>query len=254
VANGTAQSLATVIVTDAQGHSVKGDSVSFSSTDSGEKVGAVTDQGNGSYTVSITSSKTAYKVTITARDASVVPAISGHGTLTQTAAGPARMLFSCAKPSGRLSGRSLGPVQLDMARSTVRGRFTRSSLHKRSYTDSFCSSQSAIRVGYPSPKVLSGVSRGERRRLQGRVVLVLTADRRYRLDGVAAGTKLKRVANRLRVSKPFRVGGKTWYLTPGRSRRGLLLVRHQVIAEVGIAQPALLHSRSTATRFLRSFS
>ena len=86
VANGTSTSTATATVTDNQGHSVSGDHVGFSSSDTGEKIGAVTDRGNGSYTATITSSKAAGTATITASDTFVSPAASGQATLTQTAA------------------------------------------------------------------------------------------------------------------------------------------------------------------------
>ena len=55
VANGSAQSTATATVTDAQAHPITGDSVTFTASDGGDKVGAVTNNGNGTYTATITS-------------------------------------------------------------------------------------------------------------------------------------------------------------------------------------------------------
>ncbi len=86
IANGTAHTTVTATVRDAESHPNSGQHVGFSSSDAGEKIGAVTDQGNGSYTTTITSFETVHAVTITAKDSSVSPAISGHGTLTQTSA------------------------------------------------------------------------------------------------------------------------------------------------------------------------
>ncbi len=83
-ANGTAKTVATATVRDAGGHLIAGDHVTFTSNDSGEKIGAVTDHGNGNYSATIISSKTVHQVTITAQDSSVSPTISGHATLTQT--------------------------------------------------------------------------------------------------------------------------------------------------------------------------
>ena len=57
VANGTSISTATATVT-AGANPVSGDTVTFSSSDSAEKIGAVTDNKNGTYTATITSSKT----------------------------------------------------------------------------------------------------------------------------------------------------------------------------------------------------
>jgi hypothetical protein len=51
----------------------------------GETVGPVADDGNGTYTVAITSSTTPGQDTITATDISVTPSVSASATLTQTA-------------------------------------------------------------------------------------------------------------------------------------------------------------------------
>jgi len=97
-ADGQSQSTVTVTVTDAEGNPVAGDQVSFASSDSGETIGPVTDQGNGTYTATVTSSTTPGVVTITATDGSVSPSVSGQATLTQTAL--------ASSPSGSGSGGS----------------------------------------------------------------------------------------------------------------------------------------------------
>jgi len=86
-ANGTSTSTATATATDASGHPVSGDAVSFSSSDSAEKIGTVTKNPDGTYTATITSSTTVGTPTITATDISVSPAVSGNATLTQSAPG-----------------------------------------------------------------------------------------------------------------------------------------------------------------------
>ena len=91
VANGTSTSTATATVKDAAGHGVGGDHVGFSSSDSAEKISAVTDNKNGTYTATITSSNTAHQVTITATDSSVSRSVSGRATLTQTAVAPSNL-------------------------------------------------------------------------------------------------------------------------------------------------------------------
>ena len=87
LANGTSTATVTATVTDAEGHLLTGQSVSFKSTDSGQFFGQVSDNGNGTYSVQVRSSTTVGSATITATDSSVSPAISGQGTLVQ-AAGP----------------------------------------------------------------------------------------------------------------------------------------------------------------------
>lgn len=161
--------------------------------------------------------------------------------------------FSCAKPSGRLAGRSLGPVKLGMTRAKARSLFTSGSRRGRRYMDFFCPRQGGIRVGYASPTLVRGRPRSIKR-LKGDVVLVLTANDHYALHGVRVGTRLSKVARRLRVGKGFQVGRNRWYLDPNGPSRGILKVRHGVIEEVGIANATLTRTRKATRRFLRGFS
>jgi hypothetical protein len=119
--------------------------------------------------------------------------------------------------------------------------------------DFFCLSKSGIRVGFPAPRLLSSLSRRERKTVRGRVVLALTASHSYALHGVHVGTKLSSVAKRLHVVGPYVVGLNTWYLSPNGSSRGILKVRHNDIQEIGVANKALNKTAKARKRFLRGF-
>jgi hypothetical protein len=110
-----------------------------------------------------------------------------------------------------------------------------------------------VRAGYPSAALLRTLSRKERRAVAGRVVLVLTADRFYALHGVRNGARLARVARRLHVGRPFKIGINTWYLVPNGASTGVLKVRHGIVFEVGIADKRLTASGPATLRFLKSF-
>jgi Invasin, domain 3/PKD domain len=84
LADGSSQTTATVSVT-AAGVPRAGDQVALRSSDPEEKIGALTDHGDGTYTATITSSRTLGNATITAADASVSPAVETTATLTQVA-------------------------------------------------------------------------------------------------------------------------------------------------------------------------
>ncbi len=161
--------------------------------------------------------------------------------------------FSCAKPSGRLRGLALGPVRLGMKRAAVRGHFRRVNTRGRRDMDFFCPAHGGIRVGYPSAGLLRRVSKAERRRVRGRAILILTANKHYALRGVRIGTRVSKVARRLHLGRRFQVGLNTWYLAPNGSSRGVLKVRRGRIQEVGIANKTLTRTRAAARRFLRSF-
>jgi len=161
---------------------------------------------------------------------------------------------ACAAPAGGLAGRSLGPVRLGMTRAQARRQFKRLSLRGRRYMDFFCTGENGIRTAYPSPKLLASLPPADRAHLRGHVILILTSSRHYRLRGVEPGTRLRRVARRLRVSRPYPVGANTWYLLPDGPVLGVLKVRHGLIEEIGITDRVFGASRARAMKFFRDLS
>jgi Invasin, domain 3/FG-GAP repeat len=83
-ADGSSTSVATATVTDASGDRATAENVTFSASDPGVKIGAVTNNGNGTYSATLTSSTSAGAVTITATDTSAAPTVVGEATLTET--------------------------------------------------------------------------------------------------------------------------------------------------------------------------
>jgi Invasin, domain 3 len=106
LANGASTTEAIASVSDAEGNPIPGDELEFSSSDAGEQIGPVTDNGDGTYTAQITASKTAGTPTITATDDSVSPAVIGHSTLTQIAGPPAQVAVSLTPASILANGSS----------------------------------------------------------------------------------------------------------------------------------------------------
>ncbi len=97
LADGSATTEATAHVTDANGGPVIGDRVEFRSSDPGERIGRVTETGDGIYGATITASRTPGTVTITAVDTSVTPNVSGSTTLEQTGGSPPAVVAPVAK-------------------------------------------------------------------------------------------------------------------------------------------------------------
>jgi ABC-2 type transport system ATP-binding protein len=160
---------------------------------------------------------------------------------------------ACPAATGRVSGRSLGPVTLGMTRKNARRALRFSATRGRKYMDFFCLSPIGIRVGYTSPQLLRAQSRGTQRRLRGRAVLILTANRRYGLRGVRPGSRLAPVAHRLGVGRPFKLGLNTWYFASRRGANYIVKVRHGVIEEIGLANRQLTTGRARQRLFLRTF-
>jgi hypothetical protein len=160
-------------------------------------------------------------------------------------------LRACTRGSGRIGERRLGPVMLGMTRARVRRLFPSFATRGRRYMDFLCPEHLGIRVGYPSPKLLSSLPTAKRRLIRGRAIWILTADPRYSLRGVRPGSTLRAAHRRARLGAPYRVGANVWYLEAGG---GVLKVRRDLVEEVGLAEPTLVASRRQATRLLTSFS
>jgi len=191
-----------------------------------------------------------------------LPLIAGGiGSAASPAAGGLRPTgltpLGCPTATGRLHQASLGPVTLGLSRARARSAFATSatsSTRGHSNLEFFCLTPNGIRVGYPAPAVLGLLPRRQRVRARGTVVLALNANRHFALDGVRAGTRLARVARRLRVGTAFHVGRNRWYLTPGAGTRGVLKVQRRVIEEVGVAEARLTRTRADGDTFFRGFS
>jgi hypothetical protein len=171
-----------------------------------------------------------------------------------TSVTPARSpALGCPAATGGLSATTLGAAKLGMTRARARRVFRHRSSRGRRSMVFFCLKGSGIRVGYPSPRLLRSLSRGLRREVAGKVVLALTSNLHYALNGVRPGARLASVARRLRLARGYKVGANTWYLARRGPGLGVLKVARGVIGEIGIANPQLLSTRLAARRFLSSF-
>ena len=100
-ANGTSQTIATALVTDAHDNPVEGRTVAITS-DSGQDVGAVTDAGEGEYESTITSTTELGDSTI----AAVSGSLADSATLTQVADAPAEVVLTLGRDSLPADGAS----------------------------------------------------------------------------------------------------------------------------------------------------
>ena len=109
-----------------------------------------------------------------------------------------------------------------------------------------------MRVAYASNTLLRTLPPGERDTIRGRVILALTANPYYSLDGVRPGAKLS-AAKPLHIGKAIHVGLNDWFMAVG-SPTVVLKVRNGIIQELGVARASLTQNRRTQSAFIRSFS
>jgi hypothetical protein len=84
-ADGTSTLTGTALLTDANGNAVLSHMITFSTTDVGDRFSAVDGHGDGTYTVTITSSTTPSAAMISAIDASAGPNLTARAPLTESA-------------------------------------------------------------------------------------------------------------------------------------------------------------------------
>jgi hypothetical protein len=159
----------------------------------------------------------------------------------------------CATATGRLKGLGLGALKLGFSQARARRTLTKFTV-TRNGMDNFCLAHGrGIRAGYPSAKLLRSLSSRQRRQVEDKIVIALTANRHYALDGILPGTRLAKIKSRVRAIKPYRIGRNTWYVIDGKQSNGLLKVQHGVVEEVGILGRRLSHGRRATRRALTSF-
>jgi 6-phosphogluconolactonase len=202
-----------------------------------------------SYTVQIADQGHSLTCQVTATDASGASASSSSAGVTI----PIVNVHACPEPSGELNGTTLGPVTLGETRIHARQAMPRFTLYSY-HTDNFCLADGyGIRVGYASARLLGSTTWKQHKAMNGKVVLALTANPYYTLDGVHPGTRLSTVARKLGIGKAIHTGLNHWYVLPRANGNGVLKVRHGIIQEVGIANHQLTNTRSAQVRLLRNF-
>jgi hypothetical protein len=200
------------------------------------------------------SSSTLFNLIDAATPFDLIVGPAGFVGSTPSRGGGAGATAGCPAASGRLTGRSLGPLQIGMTRSRARHLLRKWSTRGHRYMDFFCLSPIGIRDAYADPALVRTLRRSQRRREQGRIVWILSSNPHYALRGVRPGTRLtKRVARRLRISRPYRIGRNTWYVTANGRNPGLIKVRRGYIEEIGLTDRRFTHGAAATLRLLRAF-
>ncbi len=159
----------------------------------------------------------------------------------------------CPKPTGRIGGKSVGPLALGMTRTKARHRLRKTGTAGFGFDDFCLYAGFGIRAAYPSAKLLGTLPSGRRHALSGRIVIALTANPYYSLHGVAPGASLDLAIRRLHLHKPFRIGLNDWYVAPAGAANVVVKARHHVVYELGLVNKSVTATRAAAGKLLTSF-
>jgi hypothetical protein len=156
----------------------------------------------------------------------------------------------CPRATGQISGLTLGRVRLGMTRLQARRAYRLNSTWSKPNQDFFCLSPIGVRVEYASSTMLRGLPGSKRQALQGRVVLALTANAHYALEGIKPRARLAAARRALGAGNLFHIGLNWWYFAPHGSWTAVLKVRRGTVAEVGIADGGLTANRRAQLAFI----
>lgn len=198
---------------------------------------------------SSTSSSTGTNGTVTVTVTTTVPTTT---TTTIKTASPTTTP-TCPAPVGAVGGTAVGVFSVGMTQGQARETLSRYHVTENRF-DNFCLYHGwGIRLGYPTAALTKMLPASQRARYEGHVVLALTANPFYALDGARPGDTIASVAEHVHVGKPFHVGSNDWYFAVGGAETGVLKVRNGVVQEVGLASLALTKTRAEQRVFINSF-
>ena len=111
----------------------------------------------------------------------------------------------------------------------------------------------ALKVGYPTTKLGRRLNPSLRRKVNNRIVLILTSSRRFSLKGIHPGDSPRSARRQLKGERRFKAGGNTWYVTTVSGVRLLVKTRGDKVREIGIGNRSLSQGRRATKTFLASW-
>jgi hypothetical protein len=162
----------------------------------------------------------------------------------------------CDRPTGRVHRKGLDRARLGGDRDQHL-RTYRIGLKGRRNLDKFClSDRRAVRIGYPTDRLLQqNLGRARRSAFSSRkAVLVLTNSRRFRVRGVRVGMRTPVMRRRIgRRNRGLRIGRNVWFFKRGRAARLVFKTRAGRVREVGHVSSRPTNTRKKTARLIRSF-
>jgi hypothetical protein len=160
----------------------------------------------------------------------------------------------CLNATGKLKGSSLGPAKLGRKQKAQRAKFKGLKLRTRKGLDRYCArGGGTFRIGYPTKRLSNTLKRSLRRKVKGRVVIVLTSNKGFSLKGIRPGSSSSKARKKLKHEHSLKVGKNRWLVVSGRKVTLLVRIQGKKVREIGIGDGRLTHGTKATKRFLRAW-
>lgn len=160
----------------------------------------------------------------------------------------------CVPARGGVRPRSLGKARLGRTRKSQRRALGGKRLKSQKGIDRYCVRGSGqMRIGYPTKRLNSKVSKRSRKRIRSRAVLAISSNKRFRSRGVRVGDSVRMLRNRLQRERRVRVGRSVWFTVRGRKSRQIFRTQGGKVRELGIGDKRLTATKRGTQRFLRAW-
>jgi hypothetical protein len=182
----------------------------------------------------------------------------GAGGAGQPQTGPAvqvpiPFVKGCPAVTGQVTGKTLGAVTLGMDRTSARHALRHSKVRKLRYRDLFCMTPYGVQAGYGFTKVLGPLSARQQSKTTGRVVLLLTTNALYTVNGIRVGATLTAAQGALKLTRALKGTVNTWYTAPLRKSTALLEVHGGLVSAIGIADSRLTKTGKARQRLIKAY-
>ena len=160
----------------------------------------------------------------------------------------------CLPVKGGVRPRALGSARLGRAQKRQRRALGGKRLKSVRGIDRYCvRGGGGMRIGYPTKRLVSKISKRSRKRIRRKAILVVTSSKRFQISRVRVGTRVKLLRRRLRGERRLRVGRNVWFTVRGKKSRLLFSTRGGRVRQLGLGDKALTSTRPGTARFLRAW-
>jgi hypothetical protein len=199
------------------------------------------------YRVAVGDEGTTITCTVTASNTGGSAHATSHGKKI-----PVPYVPRCPAATGTVTTNGMGLIRFGMTRRQAEHAYRHSSNRHKAYEQFFCLTPHGIRVGYTSPKLRKHLPASQQH-LAGKVIWASTTNAHYNIAGIRPPSTLTAAKHALPNGNLFTVGKNQWYIAHHHGTTAVLKIRHGIVQEIGIGDPALTKTRQAEHNFITSF-